>query len=224
MAIQDDGGKLYLTGEPLEAFVTAADVRAHVIEIHSIMAEASGNDAESGLGFVIGTIDQRIESGVWRSNHSIELSATIHTVSILSGTLGTRIDGLSEAERKSLEDQQREREYQQRLRKATAWTVSALRSPNAREVQRILNRELTPLTIGHIVELIEAEPGVFKALGVSRNQLGRLTGSINNRKVYGGSARHMKPHEPPPNPIHLDEAKVFIRDVADRWFERIAGI
>jgi len=39
--------------------------------------------------------------------------------------------------------------------------VSAARNPNAREVQRILNGELTPFTIMHVVELIEADAGAF---------------------------------------------------------------
>jgi len=138
-------------------------------------------------------------------------------VSITSGPV-------SEAERLLLEEEPRKRERQRVKRKAMTLIVSAARNPNAREVQRILNGELTPFTIMHVVELIEADAGAFKALGVGRKQLGRLTGSINNRKVYGPSARHMRERNPPPNPMQLDEAEAFIRDVANRWFERIARV
>lgn len=225
LTITEVNGKSYLAGDPFETFLTAADVRAHVVHIQSILADLSRSDGQINLGFGTGTVEEQLDGGLWRRNHSVELASTAHAVSVVGGTVTPRIDGPSEAEQRALKDQQREREYQQQRRKAIAWTVSASRNPNARQVQRILNAELTPLTIGHIVEFIQADPGALKEVGISRNQLGRLTGSINHPDIYGEDARHsVREHEPPPKPMGLDEARVFIRELANRWFERIAGI
>jgi hypothetical protein len=60
---------------------------------------------------------------------------------------------------------------------------------------------------------------------VSRNQLTRFHRSINHPEVYGDQARHITSgQEPPPKPMKLDEARTFIRNIAELWLEKKAGL
>jgi hypothetical protein len=58
---------------------------------------------------------------------------------------------VSDAERKTLEDEQREREYQAMRCRTTVWLISADLNPRALQVQRLLEGELNPLTMGALL-------------------------------------------------------------------------
>lgn len=225
IAVSGADGKLFMAGQRFEDMRSAVEVHADATEVSAIISENAAADPEIKLAFGIGVI---IDEGLDGTSTKHTIVALVSTAQVASSAgivrVSTTSGPVSETERAGLEEERREREHQRVTRKAIARVVSAARNPNAREVQRILRGELTPHTMWHIVELIEAD-GAIKALGISRNQLGRLTGSINHPDVYGKDARHrVREHEPPPIPMELEEARAFIHDVANRWFERIAGI
>ena len=92
-------------------------------------------------------------------------------------------------------------------RKAVSLVVSAFHDNGARQVQRLLQAELTPLTMGHIAELIQHHMGATIRELVSDGQLTRFDRSINDPKVFGEQSRHIIPaQEPPPNPMGLGAA------------------
>jgi hypothetical protein len=108
--------------------------------------------------------------------------------------------------------------------KAGTLIIAASRNSSARRVQEILAQELTPTTIYHIYELIRADQGSALKELASSNQLDRLTRSVNHPDVHGHAARHIvSENEPPSKPMRIDEARSFIRELAYRWFERIAA-
>ncbi len=77
----------------------------------------------------------------------------------------------------------------------------------------------------HIAELIQADMGSAMKDLVSRNQMERFGRSINHPEVFGDESRHIiSQQEPPPKPMRMDEARVFIRDLAARWLESKAGL
>jgi hypothetical protein len=77
----------------------------------------------------------------------------------------------------------------------------------------------------HISELIEADIGGAMKDLISKNQLTRFERSINHPDVFGKHARHIVSNaEPPPNPMSLDEARDFIRDLATGYLEKKAGL
>jgi hypothetical protein len=223
IGLQEAEGKLFIAGHRFETDITAAAVRENALRISAMIEGIGAGDPEIRLRLSVGdVVVERSPDGSQRRHHF----ATLSSVATLTATCGAVVvhTTLSEEERKRLEEEQREREFQRVKRKAVARLISAELNPRAIEVQRILAGELTPHTMWHIVELIEAD-GVIHNLGISQNKLGRLTRSINHPDVYGKDARHsVRERQPPPKPMELDEARAFVRDLADRWFEYIAGI
>ncbi len=132
---------------------------------------------------------------------------------------------LSESDRKRSEEEEREEAYQKTRRKAISRVVSALKDERALKVQRLLQKELTPQTMGHIADLIQDDIGGVMRDLASGNQLTRFYRSINHPDVFGEQARHIiSQQEPPPMPMSMDEARAFIRDLAARWLEDKAGL
>ena len=122
------------------------------------------------------------------------------------------------------EEERQERDYQQLKRKALSRIISATRDERALQVQRLLQGELNPHTMGQIAELIKADMRNRMETLVSKKLLTRFKGSINHPSVFGEKSRHIIPKgAPPSNPMSLEEARCFIRDLADRWMERKAG-
>lgn len=59
----------------------------------------------------------------------------------------------------------------------------------------------------------------------SHGDLKRFRRSVNHQEVYGGDARHIASrNDPPPNPMYLPEAQVFIRKFADEWFKQKGAV
>jgi hypothetical protein len=78
--------------------------------------------------------------------------------------------------------------------------------------------------MGHIADLIQDDTGSEMKNLVSDKQLTRFYRSINHPDVFGELARHIvSDDEPPPNPMSLEEARSFVRVLANRWMERKAG-
>ena len=79
--------------------------------------------------------------------------------------------------------------------------------------------------MGHIADLIQDDTESEMKNLVSDIQLIRFNRFINHPDVFGEQARHIiSKVEPPPNPMSLEEARTFIRALADRWMERKAGL
>ena len=136
---------------------------------------------------------------------------------------GQPVAEMSDEEKKFLEEEQRECEYQDLRRKAVSYVVSAFQDERAVQVQRLLCGELTPQTMGHIADLIQDEMGERMKALASSHQLTRFYRSINHPEVFGEQARHIVSQaDPPPHPMSLSEAQQFVRALATRWMERKA--
>jgi hypothetical protein len=218
-------GKRFLVSDLFEAQDSARGARALASHIGSTMTEASKTDPEIQLGFTLGAVFEQSSDGVTRKYDCAEVVAHINATET-SDIWAIRVRTVSPAEAKRLEDVRREQERERVRRKTIPWMVAACQNPRALQVQRLLAAELMPLTMGHIVALIQADiGGAIKDLVKPSTRLERLERSINHSAVYGKDARHIVPDkEPPARPMEIDEARVFIRELADRWFDRIAEI
>jgi hypothetical protein len=218
-----EGNTRFLVSRTFEVLDTAADVQALVTRVQITLAEVARRHAEIAAGFSIGRIIENRAEGP-EITHVIVPITGVGAIALAGAMMAASgYVGLSPEEVKRLEEQRIEQEYQQLRRTATALVVSAFRDVRARQVQRLLDGDPTPKTIGDVADLIEADIGELTAL-VSDKQLTRFRRSINHPDIFGEDARHIVSAQlPPPNPMTLDEARAFIRDLAQRWFERKAG-
>jgi hypothetical protein len=221
-------GQCVLASSRFESCSTAGEVDAIASELKSLVDEVGKHDAQlaSQLRVDIGSVLERRSDGTWARHHVLKAALTgVFAIGGVGTLTVTRSPPLSEDEQRQIEAERLEDEYQQLRRKAVSRIVSASRDERALKVQRLLAGELTPLDMGHIVELIEADPDVKIGEIVSKRQLSRLTGSINHPAVYSENARHsVATQQPPPNPMTEGEARPFVRSLATRWMERKAGI
>jgi hypothetical protein len=219
----EEGNERYLISEKFEGLNTANDVYALAVRISAIIEEVCKNNAELvELRHKIGDVLELDRRGP-RKYAFAALSATAHATVTLDAVVlrGKAVAGMSDEEKKQLEKEQREREYEKLRRKAVSFVVSALRDDRAAQVQRLLKGNLTPQTMGHIADLIQEDMGEEIKSLVPGQQLTRFYRSINHPAVYGEQARHIVSHvDAPRSPMGLPEAQQFVRLLATRWMER----
>lgn len=147
-----------------------------------------------GLSFKVGSILEKSKDGAWRKHGSLAAESGRYEITGYAATLKAEPSvGLSEDERKRLAEEYSEREYQQLRRKAISRVVSAFRDDRALQVQRLLQGDLTPQTMGHIADLIQNGIGGAMRDLMSDNQLRRFSRSINHPDVFGEHARVSSP-------------------------------
>jgi hypothetical protein len=110
-------------------------------------------------------------------------------------------------------------------RKAIILVASAFRDERALQVQRLLRGELNTMYMRHIYELIlDDMDGAITEL-TTNSQLTRFKRSIHHPQAVGVQALHIVTNDdPPPNPMSMDEARVYIQSVAAKWLEFKAGV
>ena len=221
--LEEEAGNRFLIGDAFEAFGTAAEVHAFASRVQSIVTEQA--DPDILMSFQIGPVAEKLEDGTLRKYVFMAARGASVTVGTAQATLTVHGGlSLSDADQKRIEDEQKELTYQAKRRKATSRVVSALKDGRALQVQRLLRKDLKPLVMGHIADLIQDDMGGAMKSLVSNNQLTRFQRSINHQKVFGEDARHItSKEEPPPKPMSFRQARTFIRDLAARWLEYKAG-
>ena len=228
ITILEQQAERFLVSETFETLGTPGDVRALVVRVRTILEEAGNTDPQLQLKFKIGSVFEEGKDGTRKKHAFAALSGgTIRmTGRVMSATLKMEPSvPPSEDERKRLEEEQKEREYQHLSRKAISRIVSAFRDDRAVQVQRILHGELTPQTMSHIAELIQDDIGNVIRNLISDNQWTRFKRSISHPDVFGVQSRHIVSNdEPPPNPMSFGEAREFIRTLANRWMDIKAGL
>jgi hypothetical protein len=112
----------------------------------------------------------------------------------------------------------------QRLNLLAPRIKSAVLDERALTVVRLLKEDLTPQRMGHIIDLIQEDIGGSLPNLAGKANLTRFYRSINHPDVYGQEARHIvSRQEPPPDPMLLAEAQMFVRNVSNLWFQKKAG-
>jgi hypothetical protein len=209
----------FLVGEPFELEQSAEAVHNIAIHLETVALEVKRGDSAARCSFKTGSVFERASGDSWRKHAFVTLQAGALAIATAVGvvTVGTS-SALSEEERRRLEQERKELEFRDLSQRTIPRFVSAVRYPNALQVQQLLHGDLDPLTLGHIGEIIENDlGGAIKQL-VSKRQWTRFQRSINHPDVFGVNARHIVSNEqPPPNPMSLSEAQAFIRELASKW-------
>ncbi len=227
LRLDEQAGELFLIGDPFEELETAGKVHALASRVQSIVKEIGEVDSDIRMSFRLGEVWEELENGEPRSGY-VFLTGRISAYCFASAGVSLGVApslSLPEAERQRIEDEEKELPYQKKRRKAISRFVSAFLDKRALLVQRLLQKDLTPLTMGHIANLIQADMGSAIKDLVPKNQLTRFHRSINHPDVFKEQARHIvSEQDPPPNPMSWDEAREFTRDLAARWLEKKAGL
>jgi hypothetical protein len=224
--LEEEAGNQSLVGDAFEAFGTAAEVYEFASRVQSIVTEIGQADPDILMSFQIGGVVEKLENGALRTH--VFMTGRVASLSSATALLSLTVQrgpALSDVDRKRIEDEQKELAYQEKRLRASARVVSALKDERALQVQRLLRKDLNPLRMGHIADIIQDDMcGAMKNF-VSDKQLTRFYRSINHPTVFGEQSRHIaSKHKPPRNPMSLDEARRFIRDLAARWLEHKAGL
>ena len=218
---EDD--KTYLLSDRFESLSTSSEVWKLAERVRDVTSEVSSTIPGASVSFSLGDLHEQKEDGS-RSKHmfvsvsmAAQLKMTAHAV-VVKVTPSTEI---SKEEKARLEAERREREYQEKLALVSSRVSSAFLDERALKVHRFLQQELTPQRRGHIMDLIQDDPGQDLASFASKRNLSRFYRSINHPDVFGDESRHITSNEePPPNPMSLGEAQTFVSNVADSWFRR----
>ena len=226
IGLHEQTSELFLISDKFETLESAGEVHALASRVQSIVREIGQRDPDILMNFRIGHVLEELNNGELRKYAFMTASSGAFAFCGASSSLVVeRGVSLSEAERKQIEEQEKQLAYQKIRRKAIACVVSAFRDGHALQVQRLLQSELTPQTMGHIADLIQDDIGGAMRDLISSNQLTRFYRSINHPDVFGEHARHIvSKKEPPPKPMSLDEARDFIRDLATGYLEKKAGL
>lgn len=224
--LHEEAGELFLTSDRFDAVETAAQVHQLASQVQSILAEVAEDDPDIAMSFQVGAVLEKLLNEALR--RCVFLNARGASFSFGTGhAIATIAPGpsLTEADRRKIEEEKKEQAYLNKRRKAVSRFVPAFLNGRALQVQRLLQKELNAQSMGHIADLIQSDMGDEMRDLVSQNQLTRFYRSINHPDVYGEQARHIiSKQQPPPKPMKLDEARVFIREVITRWLEKKASL
>lgn len=222
--LEEDQGP-FLVSEQFEALHTPGEVHELASGVQSIIEEETKGEAAMQLSFTIGSVIEETRDGSRRKHRFLSAEPGHYGLTGHAATMKVEPSAkASDDERRRLEEEHSEREYQRLRREALTRIVSAFRDDRALQVQRLLQVELTPQTMGHIADLIQSDIGSRMGDLVPDKQLTRFYRSINHPDVFGQQSRHIVSNvQPPPDPMNLEEARNFVRSLANRWMARKAG-
>lgn len=221
----EEVSKLYLAGASLEALDTPQEVRKAGDTMSRALFEATTHAPEIGLNLSLRSMVIETTPGGELRHHGMKAETGVFNVQVLGGLhIQAKLDvaiAMSAEEAARLAQEQKEREYQALLRKTLVRFRSAQRSEDAIRVQRLLNGALTPLSMGHIAEILKGNGARPRA---SKRKWSRFDTSINHPSVFGDAARHGHSNETAPtHPMTLKECQDFIRAEAENWLEQVAS-
>lgn len=207
-----------IAGEIFESLTTAGAVLERATEIFQAIETAADSDPNMrcSLGW---RVFERIDDGSEQTHAFGTAHAVGHAIATACGTVQVNPE-ISPEERAAKAARQREAEYQARLRRVATRAISSLRSAAVARVQRLLRDPTSSVhTMNTIAEIVEHD--LEGKLGKLRlqSQFDRFNASINHPAIMGENARHaVAKAAPHPDPMSLEEAQAFIRELAERWF------
>ena len=184
------------------------------------LAELSKIDDDFDATLALGSIHEELADGDRRQHHYAEGAITMRLSMEGKGVFISR-GNVSDDDRRKREFEQERQKRIERQARATRRGIAAVSDDSALRVIKLLNHELTPTTLGNIVETIQSDLGGGIHDFISKKQLSRFNQSINHPNVFGPQARHGVSNEsPPPKPMSLSEARQLVRELAEIWLWR----
>lgn len=216
----DDEGSSWI-GAPAFASIERAD---EVREVAGRMLEAVRMAMPDVGALRLGPLVLERLGDAQRKHHFIDveggrLTLTAHPVGIL-----VENPSHSPEERALLAAAAVDERYQREAARIGAKAEAAYRFEEVRRVHRLLAGDLDTTAMHAIGEIIEADVHKLAILGFAA-EFERFNRSINHQDTFGDEARHATSNwVPHPNPMSSDEARAFIRGLAQRWFEYKAAL
>jgi hypothetical protein len=216
--VLEENGQFLLESDHFEKLTTPSEVHAYASRIRAIAEEVKKHNPEVDCVFSVGTVVERSPDGI-RRHHFLVVSSTVHIhCSGHAAVIRVEPTQHTSEQRAQREFEVQERKHAKLRERAVARIISAVRHEHALTVQQLLQEEVTPQVLGHIVDIIQDDMGGGLSTLMSETQKSRFYRSINHPKVFGRDARHIVSNqEPPPNPMQLGEARAFVQTVAEKW-------
>jgi hypothetical protein len=102
--------------------------------------------------------------------------------------------------------------------KIAAYVSRALKNENARLVLLLQSEGLTPLSMYHIVDLIQDDMNGDMSSLTSKKELTRFQHSMNTPQLYGTKSRHIAGNNSPPSkPMSIDSAQRYVAEMVESW-------
>lgn len=208
------------TSPSIEECGTAEQVFEQAKQLRSAFKDA---DPQFTLGSVID-----YSTNPPKSHAFLEVDSIFQTNSFGSATLTVHPpNGLSDQELEIWQAEQTEREYQSKLENQRSRLNPAFWSKRAKKILELLDIENPSGEIIYkIYELAQGSAGnrvTFQTqFGITKDQFDRFKDAVHSPDVSGDRARHAYGHKPnTSNPMSLDEAERFIRQIARQWLDTV---
>lgn len=204
-----------LLSDQFEMLSDASEVYATGSALCQEINRISDMHPDINMTFRLGSVQELTKGGVKR----------VHMAAGVAGAAALAVSGRAVLSNASVTDEERaEMERQKRIERASVILRAVRTDKDVLIVMQLLNGEPTPTELGHVVDIIRDNMNGDMSAWATKNKLKRFKRSINHQAVFGLDARHARSKdEPPPNPMHMAEAIIFVRDIADQWVTYIGG-
>lgn len=201
-----------LFGDQFEQFDHPSMVHEVAHNLGQIIWEIARLNPELDVGFAVGPIIECDDGGATHI-HNITQIIGAGSVALAGQPVSVIVGSLTEKERQELD-------RQAKAKRASQLVHAVMMNGDVLTVLKLLDGEPTTTDLNHALEIIQDEADIKSF--TSRKQLRRFTASINHPAVLGLKARHARlGATPPKNPMSMEAATQFIRDLADRWIKSL---
>lgn len=201
-----------LLGRTFEALDDWGDVADVARDLSQKVREISRLNPDIDIGFDGGPVFEYDANGSQISKHHKVYAHGTASLALTGRAVGIAIGGvqMTPEEKAEVERIARVNEVAEILR-------ALMVSDKVLEVLRLFEGEPWGTQLGHIHDLIQDDVGDLSRYA-PKAQLIRFNRSINHQDAFGVKARHAAlKSSPPTNSMSLQEATVFIKEVAERW-------
>lgn len=164
------------------------------------------------------TVFEKNKNGIYKKHILANISITLPVFTCTAQAEVHYPHHLTDEEIEQLKQQSEFARKTSQAERAVKYIKPALENKLVNLVLTLKGKDLTPLKMGHIFDLIQDDMGSNLNELVSNSEITRFNRSINHPSVFGLDSRHIVSScQPPPKPMLLQEAKIFIANLFEKW-------
>lgn len=210
----------YLSSNKFEQYTDNNIVWEEANKIKNVIRDLSTFLPVGNIAFNLEHLLEMHDDGSVNKHHFATVVVPATARLTLTGYAPTVFVGTPE----EIERQRKEKEGEEKkenIRETVKLVGVAMENDKVRLVYDLLKGQLSPLIMGHVFDIIKDDIGGEVKKLATKSKITRFNRSINHPDIFGMEARHMvSQQEPPADPMNLDEAKEFIKELVNRWVEK----